>query len=113
MWVLLGKWLSTLRQMFRCGGSNLVLGRVLLAGKVIEFEWGYRAERARIIELLPWRETEGGIDLLAACVDAPVGRTIDPLELELPDRDPSTPRRPLRDWVQAPLADCLASARAA
>ena len=107
------KWLSTLRQMFPYGGSNLVLGRILLAGKVIEFEWGYRAERARIIELLPWRGTESDVERLAACVGAPVGGTVDPLELEPPDRDPSPPRRPLRSWVRAPLADCLASARAA
>ena len=107
------KWLSTLRQMFPYGGSNLVLGRILLAGKVIEFEWGYRAERARIIELLPWRGTEPEVERLAACVGAPVGRTVDPLELEPPDRDPSSPRRPLRGWVRASLADCIASAPAA
>ncbi|HET6712908.1 MAG TPA: hypothetical protein VFI59_04270 [Actinomycetota bacterium] len=107
------KSLSALREMFPYGGSNLVLGRVLLAGKVIEFEWGYRAERARIIELLPWRGTENVVERLAACVGAPVGRTVDPLELVPPDRDPSSPRRPLRGWVRAPLADCIASARAA
>jgi hypothetical protein len=107
------KWLSTLRQMFPYGGSNLVLGRILLAGKVIEFEWGYRAELARIIELLPWRGTESDVERLAACVGAPMGRTVDPLRLGPPDRDPSSPRRPLRGWVRAPLADCIASARAA
>jgi hypothetical protein len=105
------KWLSTLRQMFPYGGSDLVLGRVLLSGKVIEFESGYRAERARIIELLPWRGTENDVARLAVCVGAPVGRSVDPLELEPPDLDPSTPRRPLRGWVRTPLADCLANAR--
>jgi hypothetical protein len=36
-----------------CGGSDFVFGRVELAGKVIEHDFGYRAERARIAELIP------------------------------------------------------------
>ena len=43
-------------------GSSLkgdrILGRVELAGKVIECTAGYRAERARIVELIPLRGTE-------------------------------------------------------
>ncbi|TMK92025.1 MAG: hypothetical protein E6G37_09900 [Actinobacteria bacterium] len=33
--------------------GDLVIGRVDLAGKVIEHDFGYRAERARIAELIP------------------------------------------------------------
>jgi len=33
--------------------ADLVIGRVYLAGKVIEHDFGYRAERARIAELIP------------------------------------------------------------
>jgi hypothetical protein len=43
------------------GGSfrrDCILGRVELAGKVIECTAGYRAERARIVELIPLRGTE-------------------------------------------------------
>jgi hypothetical protein len=35
------------------GTSHVVFGRVDLAGKVIEHDFGYRAERARIVELIP------------------------------------------------------------
>jgi hypothetical protein len=34
-------------------GSGFLMGRVDLAGKVIEHDWGYRAERARIAQLIP------------------------------------------------------------
>lgn len=34
-------------------GPDIILGRVQLAGKVIEYTEGYRAERARIAELIP------------------------------------------------------------
>jgi hypothetical protein len=39
-------------------GGGILMGRVDLAGKVIEHELGYRAEKARIAELIP---LEGGI----------------------------------------------------
>jgi hypothetical protein len=45
-----------------------VLGRVLLAGKVIEHAQGYRAERARIAELIPVKGTEGTVAPLAAAL---------------------------------------------
>jgi hypothetical protein len=45
--------------------NGVVIGRVELAGKVIEHETGYRAERARIAELIP-TTTDGGVTLLVA-----------------------------------------------
>ena len=49
-----------------------VLGRVLLAGKVIEHAQGYRAERARIAELILVRGTEGTVAPLAAALGLPM-----------------------------------------
>ena len=67
------------------GAAGTVLGRVLLAGKVIEHEFGYRAERARIAELIP-TTLDGGITrALASRLELPVGPTMDmsPLLREL------------------------------
>jgi hypothetical protein len=50
-----------------------VLGRVLLAGKVIEHAEGYRAERARIAELIPVKGTERTVSRLAAALGLPMG----------------------------------------
>jgi hypothetical protein len=47
------------------GGRPVVLGRILLSGKVIEHEIGYRAERARVAELIPFRGTERFVTRLA------------------------------------------------
>jgi len=59
------------------GAEGVVLGRVLLAGKVIEHEYGYRAERARIAALIP-TTTDGGITLsLASRLELSVGPTLD------------------------------------
>lgn len=53
-----------------------VLGRVLLAGKVIEHAEGYRAERARIAELIPVKGTEGTVARLAAALGLPMGAAV-------------------------------------
>jgi hypothetical protein len=53
-----------------------VLGRVLLAGKVIEHARGYRAERARIAELIPVKGTEGTVASLAAALGLPLGAAV-------------------------------------
>jgi hypothetical protein len=50
-----------------------LLGRVLLAGKVIEHARGYRAERARIAELIPVNGTERTVAPLAASLGLPMG----------------------------------------
>jgi hypothetical protein len=39
--------------------ERFVLGRVELSGKIVEHDLGYRAERARIVELIPLRGQEG------------------------------------------------------
>jgi hypothetical protein len=53
--------------------NGVVFGRVELAGKVIEHETGYRAERARIAELIP-TTTDGGVTLsLARRLGVPLG----------------------------------------
>ncbi|MCD6022339.1 MAG: hypothetical protein K0R20_2049 [Actinomycetia bacterium] len=51
----------------------MVFGRVELAGKVIEHETGYRAERAHIAELIP-TTTDGGVTRsLARRLELPLG----------------------------------------
>jgi hypothetical protein len=57
--------------------SGVVLGRVELAGKIIEHEWGYRAERARIAELIPFRGTEQSVMILAARLGLPISEPVD------------------------------------
>jgi hypothetical protein len=56
---------------------GVVFGRVELAGKVIEHETGYRAERAHIAELIP-TTTDGGVTRsLARRLELPLGPTWD------------------------------------
>lgn len=58
-------------------GTGLVFGRVHLAGKVIEHRFGYRAERARIAELIP-TSTDGGVTaVLASRLGLAVGPALD------------------------------------
>jgi hypothetical protein len=66
-------------------GDGAVLGRVLLAGKVIEHETGYRAERARIAEFIPTTTDAGTTLALASRLGLPVEPTLDttPLFLEM------------------------------
>jgi hypothetical protein len=71
--------------------EGFVLGRVALAGKVIEHEYGYRAERARIDELIPIHGTEPAIIQLAAQLGLPIGNVV----LLPPDTLPIRPRPPL------------------
>jgi hypothetical protein len=87
--------------------SGIVLGRVELAGKIIEHEYGYRAERARIAELIPMRGTERTVMRLGARLGLPIGRPVagnrtpaNPGPKNPTPRGPSTPRRRVGDWVQ-------------
>jgi hypothetical protein len=67
-----------------------VLGRVELAGKVIEHDRGYRAERARIVELIPVRPEQRVARSIARRTGIPLGR---------PVRVPRTPMHDrVRDW---------------
>jgi hypothetical protein len=56
----------------------VVLGRVLLSGKVIEHDFGYRAERARIAELIPFRSTERSIMVLADRLGVGMAPAVEP-----------------------------------
>ena len=56
--------------------GRMVLGRVELAGKVIEHELGYRAERARIVELIPIWGEEIQIRALAERIGVPTGSPV-------------------------------------
>jgi hypothetical protein len=86
--------------------SGWILGRVELAGKIIEHDDGYRAQRARIAELIPIEGDESNGMRLAALLGmtlcdtvAAVG-SIPPLPWWLPPDGPSTPRLRVREWVQ-------------
>jgi hypothetical protein len=54
----------------------LVAGRVDLAGKVIEHDLGFRAERMRIAELLAFDRTEQTVARFARRLGVPVGEPI-------------------------------------
>lgn len=60
------------------GQDPVVLGRVLLSGKVIEHDFGYRAERARIAELIPFRGTERSVMVLANRLGVGMAPAVDP-----------------------------------
>ena len=63
--------------------SVVLIGKVLLGGKVIEHDLGYRAGQARLVELLPLRhQTE-----LAAEVAAAYGARVDERFVRLPRRE--------------------------
>ena len=57
--------------------TGIVFGRVELAGKVIEHELGYRAERARIAELILTRGSEWPVMILSQRLGIPVGEPAD------------------------------------
>ncbi len=97
------------------GPDQVVLGRILLSGKVIEHEWGYRAERARIAELIPFRGTERSIMVLAHRLGVGMAPAVEPpspeevLDLRLVPRPrPSRPPQPSPDPVRSPAAGVLA-----
>jgi hypothetical protein len=58
--------------------DDVILGRVELAGKVIEYTSGYRAERARITELTPVAGTEREAMRLANRLGLPMTAPISP-----------------------------------
>jgi hypothetical protein len=60
--------------------THRVAGRVHLAGKIVEHDLGYRAERMRIAELRPFRGTEQTVARLAQCLGVPAGEPIDPTD---------------------------------
>jgi hypothetical protein len=88
------------------GFGDTVLGRVQLAGTIVEHELGFRAELARIVELVPWLGSESEARRLAMCLGVAVGRAIP--RPPYPDPEPSTPRRPLASWVSVRSHSCKA-----
>lgn len=59
----------------------LVLGQILLSGKVIEHEIGFRAQRARIAELIPFRGSERSVTRLANKLGVVMGAAVEPRSL--------------------------------
>jgi hypothetical protein len=55
------------------GSRPLMMGRVLLAGKVIEHDRGYRAERAKVLDVLPAPGQESFAEWLGAQLGVGVG----------------------------------------
>jgi hypothetical protein len=100
---------------------GIVFGRVELAGKIIEHDFGFRAERARIAEFIPLRGRERSIMMLANRLGVPMAPSIDLTRNEdavdgVSPRGPTNPtnrgatervaRRPLRvaaGYVLPPL----------
>ena len=85
--------------------SGWILGRVELAGKIIEHDDGYRAQRARIVELIPIEGDESNGMRLAALLGVALGDPVavgapPPPPRWLPPNGPSTPRLRVRQWVQ-------------
>jgi hypothetical protein len=101
--------LCSLLQMLAGDVSGFVLGRVKLAGKIIEHELGYRAERARIVELIPWQGSEHLVSRLALRIGVAVGDSVVPFAHMPPDHDPSSPHRPMRTWVRSPGSESVAT----
>jgi hypothetical protein len=103
--------------------GRVVLGRILLSGKVIEHELGYRAERARIAELIPFRGTEHSIMVLAHRLGVGMAPAVEPGSQEEvllsmggpPVRPPARPRaspkalaKPPADPLTGPVAGVVA-----
>lgn len=95
--------------------GQVVLGRILLSGKVIEHESGYRAERARIAELIPFRGTERSVMVLAHRLGVGMAPAVEPSSpeelLDLVVTPKPRPRRrpqPSPDPTRSPAADVLA-----
>jgi hypothetical protein len=64
---------------------GIVAGRIQMAGKIIEHQHGFRAERARIVELFPIEGTEPCVRVLGAQLRVPIGPPV-----RLPVVDDST-----------------------
>jgi hypothetical protein len=84
-----------------------IFGRVELAGKIIEHDYGYRAQRARIAELNPVEGDERNGSHLAALLGLPIADPVPVPAMPLspnppwfPPDGPSTPQLRVREWVQ-------------
>jgi hypothetical protein len=82
-------------------GACVVLGRVELSGKVIEHDEGYRAERARIVELIPIRGTERTVQTIGRRAGVPIGA---PLKLRRAARLRGRVRLVRKAWAASKAA---------
>jgi hypothetical protein len=57
---------------------NVILGKIAMAGKVIDHEFGYRAELARILALIPLEGTETDARVLASHLSLPLTKSVPP-----------------------------------
>jgi hypothetical protein len=81
-------------------GCGWIVGRIQLAGKIIEHDDGYRSERARIAELHPCRDRYRSGRRLAMLLGVPLGEPLPAASWGFPPRDPSSIRLRVREWVQ-------------
>jgi hypothetical protein len=57
-------------------GTGFVMGRVELAGRIVEHEFGYRAEKARIAELVPLEGCTRDVRRLASRLGLPIAPAV-------------------------------------
>jgi DNA-binding CsgD family transcriptional regulator len=105
--------------------EDMVLGRVYLAGKVIEHEDGFRAKNARVAELFPFEGSEPKIMRLASRLGVPVGpsvRLLQPVDevvpsepwddhVRLSDHEREVVRLVARGYSVEQIAHCLSLGR--
>jgi hypothetical protein len=70
--------MKDLSRMLLFSAPGIVLGRVELAGKVIEYTAGFRAERARITELISTEADRRSVAELALLLGLPMASAISP-----------------------------------
>jgi len=85
--------------------SGVIVGRIQIAGKIIEHDFGYRAERARVAELIPRAANLANDTRLADLLGLPLTDTIPTIGPPssprwLPPDGPSSIRLPVKAWVQ-------------
>jgi hypothetical protein len=85
--------------------GTVVLGRVELAGKIIEHDTGYRAERARIVELIPIEGQIRDVMLVANRVGLPISRAVPGNSLvQRPEVRVEYEAPPSQQWIPWPLS---------
>jgi hypothetical protein len=79
-----------------------MIGKVEMSGKVIEHENGYRAERARVVALLPFRGQEWDAKVLARAYRARVSHELSDIAIPTgPVAIPVHTRPPIRQLARA------------
>lgn len=87
--------------------SGWILGRIQIAGKIIEHDFGYRAQRARVAVLIPREGNLANDTRVASLLGLPVTDTLPTIELPpplpprwFPPNGPSSIRLLVKTWVQ-------------